>query len=71
MTLLTPEQHRILAANLLKTAGTPGHQSKARAKQMAQHHENMALMIEHRGSGTGPENTDETGLGLIFLRKTL
>jgi hypothetical protein len=47
-TLLTAKQHRILAANLLKNAGKPGHPSKARAKQMAQNHENMALMIERR-----------------------
>jgi hypothetical protein len=47
-TLLTPKQHRILAANLLKTAGTPGHPSKKRAKQMAENHETMAKMIERR-----------------------
>jgi hypothetical protein len=47
-TLLTPEQHRILARNLIKTAGTAGHPSKARAKQMAENHETMARMIERR-----------------------
>ena len=50
MTLLTPEQHRILAANLLKLAGTPGTPNKKRAKQMAENHETMALMIEHRAA---------------------
>jgi hypothetical protein len=50
MTLLTPEQHRILARNLIKTAGTPGHRSKKSAKEMAQHHENIALMIERRAA---------------------
>jgi hypothetical protein len=48
MTLLTAEQHRILASNLLKTAGRPGHRSKKQAEQQASHHQNMALMIEHR-----------------------
>lgn len=47
-TLLTSEQHRILARNLIKTAGTPGHPNKARAKQMAENHETMARMIERR-----------------------
>jgi len=47
-TLLTPKQHRILAANLLKTAGTPGHRSKKRAKQMSENHQVMARMIERR-----------------------
>jgi hypothetical protein len=51
-TLLTAKQHRILAANLLKTAGTPGHPSKARAKQMAKNHETMAEMIEGRAAKT-------------------
>lgn len=49
-TLLTPKQHRILAANLLKSAGRPGHPSKARAKQMAENHETMAKMIEARAA---------------------
>jgi hypothetical protein len=49
-TLLTAKQHRILATNLLKTAGRPGHASKARAKQMAENHETMAKMIEHRAA---------------------
>ena len=51
-TLLTPKQHRILAANLLKTAGTPGHPNKKRAKQMAENHEVMAKMIERREART-------------------
>jgi hypothetical protein len=51
-TLLTPKQHRILAANLLKTAGKPGHPTKKRAKDMAQRHETMAKMIEHRDAMT-------------------
>jgi hypothetical protein len=55
MTLLTAEQHRILARKLLKMAGRPhpsrpGHPSKARAKQMAQNHETMAKMIEARAA---------------------
>ena len=65
-TLLTAKQHRILAANLLKTAGTPGHRSKARAKQMAQNHENMAKMIEHRDAMT-PEQ--HRVLAADFLNK--
>ena len=48
MTILTAEQHRALAANLLATAGTPGHPSKARAVQMARNHEIMAKMNEKR-----------------------
>jgi len=51
MTLLTPEQHRILAANLLN-GGTPGHPNKKRAKQMAENHEVMAKMIERREART-------------------
>jgi hypothetical protein len=47
-TLLTASQHRTLAANLLKTAGKPGHPNKRRAKQMAENHETMAKMIERR-----------------------
>jgi hypothetical protein len=47
-TLLTPEQHRILARNLIRTAGTPGHPNNKRAKQMAENHETMAKMIERR-----------------------
>jgi hypothetical protein len=48
MTLLTAKQHRILAANILKNAGKPGHRSKKQSAQQAQHHLNMAIMIEHR-----------------------
>jgi hypothetical protein len=48
MTLLSAEQHRILARNLIKTAGTRGHRNKKQAEQQAQHHLNIALMIEHR-----------------------
>ena len=51
-TLLTAKQHRILAANLLRTAGTPGHHNKKRAKDMAQRHETMAKMIERRDAMT-------------------
>jgi hypothetical protein len=47
-TLLTAKQHRILAANLLKTAGTPGHPSKKQAEQMSKRHRVMANMIERR-----------------------
>jgi hypothetical protein len=58
-TLLTPKQHRILAANLLKTAGTPGHPNKKRAKDMAQRHETMAKMIEHRDAMTPEQHRIE------------
>jgi hypothetical protein len=47
-TIMTPEQHRMLAANLLKTAGTPGHPNKKRAQQMSENHQAMARMIERR-----------------------
>jgi len=49
-TILTAKQHRSLAANLLKTAGKPGHPNKTRAKQMAKHHEIMAKIIEQRAA---------------------
>jgi hypothetical protein len=52
-TLLTAKQHRLLAANILKKAGKPGYPNKARAKQMAEHHENMAKMIERRARASG------------------
>jgi hypothetical protein len=50
MTLLTAKQHRILAANVLKNAGKPGHRSKKQSAQQAQHHLNMAIMIERRAA---------------------
>jgi hypothetical protein len=65
-TLLTPKQHRILARNLIKTAGTPGHPNKKRAKEMAQNHENIALMIERREALT-PEQ--HRVLAADFLKK--
>jgi hypothetical protein len=52
MTLLTPQQHRILAANLLRLAGRPGHRGEKAARIQAQHHENMAKMIEGRAKRT-------------------
>jgi hypothetical protein len=52
-TLLTAKQHRILADNLLKTAGKAGHPGKWRATQMAENHETMALMIERRAQARG------------------
>ena len=59
MTLLTPEQHRILAANLLMTAGTPGHPSKKRAQQMSENHQVMARMIERREREASPSIISE------------
>jgi hypothetical protein len=35
-----------LTGTFAKTAGTPGHANKKRAKQMAENHETMAKMIE-------------------------
>lgn len=46
--IMTADQHRWLAKNLLAKAGTPGHPSKERAAQMADNHEIMAKMIEAR-----------------------
>jgi hypothetical protein len=47
-TLLAAKQHRMLAANILKTAGKPGHPNKKRAQQMSENHQVMARMIERR-----------------------
>lgn len=40
------EQHRIFAANLLKTPGKPGHPTVERSNQMAENRETMARIIE-------------------------
>jgi hypothetical protein len=60
MTMFTAEQHRWMAANLLKTAGTPGHPTVARAKQMAENHETMARMIERRAARMSAALTRDT-----------
>ena len=52
MTILTASQHRRLATRLRAHAGSPGWPAKERAKQMAQNHENVAKMIEHRDAMT-------------------
>ena len=52
--LLSPDQHRGLARNLLAHAGEPGYPTKERAAQMALNHEVMAKMIEGRQSQDAP-----------------
>jgi hypothetical protein len=47
MTILTAEQHRCLAKNILANAGKPGFPSKERGAQMAENHETVAKMIEY------------------------
>jgi hypothetical protein len=51
--MLTADQQRALARNLLASRRT-GHPSKERAAQMALHHDIMAKIIEARQSGRVP-----------------